>query len=338
MRQTVDDRSFVTGRRPSRGGRTLLVATTGGHLSELVELEARLVGIEPDPVWLVPDSQQTRDLLAGRHVVAAPLIPPRSLCGLPATARLADSLLREHAIDCVVSTGAGLAVAAFLPARARGIACHYVESAARVTGPSLSGQLVQRLPGVQLYRQHAWPAPGRWKFVGSVFDGFQPRIRSELAPGPLRVVVTVGTMPFGFRRLVERLVRALPRHAEVFWQTGHTDTSGLDIEPRPWVSATELRTRMAAADVVVAHAGVGSALTALQQGARPILVPRRSGHAEHVDDHQVQIAGALAARDLALAVEAEDIDEATLTAVAGLRVRRRPGGAPPIPVAGSLRR
>ena len=50
---------------------------------------------------------------------------------------------------------------------------------------------------------------------------------------------------------------------------------------------------MREADVVVAHAGVGTALAALEVGKCPVLVPRRLAHGEHVDDHQVQIASEL---------------------------------------------
>ena len=48
--------------------------------------------------------------------------------------------------------------------------------------------------------------------------------------------------------------------------------------PTSWRAAT------AAADVVISHAGVGSALTALRCGKRPILVPREAARGEHVDD------------------------------------------------------
>ena len=55
------------------------------------------------------------------------------------------------------------------------------------------------------------------------------------------------------------------------------------------------------ADLVVAHAGVGSALMALDAGHCPVLLPRRANHGEHVDDHQILLAGELNRRGLALA-------------------------------------
>ncbi len=41
---------------------------------------------------------------------------------------------------------------------------------------------------------------------------------------------------------------------------------------------------------MISHAGTGSILTALQLGKRPIVVPRRAAHGEHVDGHQDDLA------------------------------------------------
>jgi UDP-N-acetylglucosamine transferase subunit ALG13 len=45
--------------------------------------------------------------------------------------------------------------------------------------------------------------------------------------------------------------------------------------------------------VVVTHAGVGTILTALLNGVRPIVVPRLEAHREAVDDHQLELANRL---------------------------------------------
>ena len=60
---------------------------------------------------------------------------------------------------------------------------------------------------------------------------------------------------------------------------------------------------MREADVVVAHAGVGAALAACEVGRCPVLVPRRSAHGEHIDDHQTQIADELSGRGIAISVD-----------------------------------
>ncbi len=88
---------------------------------------------------------------------------------------------------------------------------------------------------------------------------------------------------------------------------------------------------MREADVVVAHAGVGTALAALEVGKCPVLVPRRLAHGEHVDDHQTQIAGELSRRGLALTVDADALTLDHLLEAAGRTV-----GAPADPPAFEL--
>ena len=86
----------------------------------------------------------------------------------------------------------------------------------------------------------------------------------------------------------------------VLWQTGSTDVSDLDIDGKEVVPAHELEQAMREADVVIAHAGTGTALTSLRMGKRPILVPRDSSHGQHIDDHQFQTAALLDKMGLAL--------------------------------------
>jgi UDP-N-acetylglucosamine transferase subunit ALG13 len=57
---------------------------------------------------------------------------------------------------------------------------------------------------------------------------------------------------------------------------------------------------------VVTHAGVGTILTALQLGTRPVVVPRLHAFAEAVDDHQVALARRLDSAGLVTLVEELD--------------------------------
>ncbi len=137
------------------------------------------------------------------------------------------------------------------------------------------------------------------------------------------MVVSLGTQAdYGFRRLLERLVPIVPAGAEVLWQTGGTDASGLGIDARERVPSEEMRTSIRDADVVVAHAGTGIALMALENGKFPILVPRRAKHGEHVDDHQLTIALDLALRDLCISRDADSLKQRDLVAAASHRVTK----------------
>lgn len=302
----------------------LLVCSVGGHLTQLRMLAPRLRPVDDDVTWVTFDSPHSRSLLAGERVVYVPYVGPRGVLPLAQGSPTAHRLLREG-FTTVVSTGAAVATLYLPPARLYGASAHYVESATRVAGPSVTGRLLAPLPWVHKYTQSPVWAGGAWRFAGSVFEAFEPvavtsaTCRSELR----RVVVTLGTMrDYSFRRAVEALVKAIPPHAEVLWQVGNTPVDGLPITPRQVVPLRELEQAMREADLVVAHAGTGSALTALECGKRPLLVPREHVHGEHVDDHQFQTAGFLAGRDLAEVRRVDDLDEAALHAAAGRAVRR----------------
>ena len=136
---------------------TLLVCSGGGHLQQMWTLRPRLpVG---DVTWVTFDTPQSRSLLAGDDVVYVPYAAPRDLGVAVTIGRTAHNLLKSGKYDRVVSTGASVAVSFMVPARARRITCHYVESAARADGPSLSGRIVARIPGVNTYAQYpSWAA------------------------------------------------------------------------------------------------------------------------------------------------------------------------------------
>lgn len=301
---------------PGTGRRVLAAASAGGHFKQLVALVDRIPDVD-EVTWLTHRRGMSEDLLdATGHgddrVVLADYAAPRDLPNLARNARTARRVLRTREFDLAISTGAGIAVAVLPMARAHGVPAVFVESATRVDGPSLSGRILRWAPGVELCTQHpGYPDP--WRQVGSVHDRFVPG--PPRPPRLERVVVTTGTIrPYGFRRLVERLVTVLPAGTDVLWQTGATDLAGLDVDGRERVPAPELEEAMRAADVVVAHAGTGTALTAFELGIAPVLVPRRHDHGEHVDDHQVPTARTLADRGLATYLEADQVTHDQLLA------------------------
>jgi len=300
---------------------TLLIASTGGHLAQLHQLRPRLRGIDPDVTWVTFDTPQSRALLAGEDVVFVEHTLTRDYRHVITNTVPAAKLLRDRDVTGVVSTGAAIALS-FLPlARARRLPTHYIESATRSSGPSTTGRLLQHVPGINLYAQHEAWADDRWSHAGSVFDGYQARTRRFARVR--RVVVTLGAhRGYGFRRLLERLVAILPPEAEVLWQTGSTDVSGLPIDATPFLPGDELEAAMRDADLVIGHAGIGSALAALQAGRCPLLVPRDPAHGEHVDGHQLEIAAALRDRDLAVVRTVEELDLDDLVLAASTKMAR----------------
>lgn len=302
----------------------LLVASSGGHLKQLWDLAPRVEPGLSDRVWVTYDTPQSRSLLADEEVIFARYARPRDFKNVVTNIGLAHGLLRSRPFHVVISTGAQIAVS-FLPlAAVRGSECHYIESAARVADPSLTGRLMQRLPGLRCYTQYPRGRGGRWLFRGSVFDGFDC-IRVGTPNPPKRVLVLLGMIPkYDFRSLIARLRSILDRRVEIIWQTGATSVEGADLPgARPWYSEKALREAARWADVIVSHAGVGSALLALEAGKSPILTPRRHFRHEHVDDHQVQLATELHARGLATSREVQDLTSRDILETMARVVTRR---------------
>ncbi|XVX19512.1 glycosyltransferase [Actinomycetota bacterium] len=312
--------------------RTLLVASTGGHLEQLSRLRRRFDPDLGEVRWATFDSPQSRSLLAGEHVEFVRPVPTRGLREAAISLPEARRWLRREGITQVISTGSGIAVPWLTAARSLGLEAHYVESTARGDGPSLTGRILSKVPGVHLYAQAESWADERWAYRGSLFDNYAATVPASTDVPIRRVVVTLGTLDYGFRRAVEALVPTLAEvatpDAEVLWQVGLTDTSGLGIEGRERVPAHELRSAIEEADLVIAHAGVGSCLVALDAGRCPVLLSRRAAHGEHVDDHQTMLSRELSSRLLAVAAEPETLSGAHLREAARRGVERNEHSTP----------
>ena len=134
------------------------------------------------------------------------------------------------------------------------------------------------------------------------------------------MVVTFGTQrDFGFRRAAERLAAVLPQvcsaDADVLWQTGATDMTGLGIDgSTPCRRPTSRHVRRPTWSS--ATPGSGTALLTLEHGKCPVLLPRRRAHGEHTDDHQRLIAQELASRGLAVHAERIDVTSDDLLSAA----------------------
>ncbi len=101
------------------------------------------------------------------------------------------------------------------------------------------------------------------------------------------IFATVGTqLPF------DRLLLGLESWAErnpgvpVLAQTGATSRRFRHIETVPQLGQSEFRACFDAARLVVAHAGMGTILSAAEVGKPLILMPRRARFDEHRNDHQ----------------------------------------------------
>ena len=133
---------------------TLLVASAGGHLKQLVQLAPRIEGVGNDPLWVSWDSPQTRSLLQGRRTVFVRPTPPRSPLAVSSNLDYAVRLWRFSGAHQLISTGSQLVLPFAVVGRLSGKACHFIESAARASDHSLTARMLSRIPGMRLYTQY----------------------------------------------------------------------------------------------------------------------------------------------------------------------------------------
>jgi UDP-N-acetylglucosamine transferase subunit ALG13 len=105
------------------------------------------------------------------------------------------------------------------------------------------------------------------------------------------IFVTVGhQMPFNrMVQAVDQWAASRNRH-DVFAQIGLTDYIPTHIQWSPIIDPAEYRQRISDADAVVAHAGMGTILTAFELGTPILVMPRRGELKETRNDHQVATA------------------------------------------------
>lgn len=111
------------------------------------------------------------------------------------------------------------------------------------------------------------------------------------------IFVTVGTQ-LAFDRMVAALDAWAGQHPaeEVFAQIGPSGLRPLHMKHAQFLPPAQVDELMRAADVIVAHAGMGSVLTALALQRPIVIVPRSAAKGEHRNDHQLATARWLQSR------------------------------------------
>lgn len=113
------------------------------------------------------------------------------------------------------------------------------------------------------------------------------------------IFVTVGTHEQQFDRLVKavddlKLDKVI--NEPVYVQTGYSTFEPTHCDHFRFVSYTQMKEYMKAADVVITHGGPSSFIEAMAAGKVPVVVPRRGDLEEHVNNHQVDFVRTVAER------------------------------------------
>lgn len=121
----------------------LLVASSGGHLAQLLAL--RPWWEKHRRTWVTFDTPVARSTLEGENVVSAFHPTTRNVPNAVRNLRLAGRVMAELRPDLVVSTGAGLAAPFFLIARNLSVPSIYLEVYDRVDTATLTGRMCRPL-------------------------------------------------------------------------------------------------------------------------------------------------------------------------------------------------
>jgi UDP-N-acetylglucosamine--N-acetylmuramyl-(pentapeptide) pyrophosphoryl-undecaprenol N-acetylglucosamine transferase len=304
-------------------GTNLLVASTGGHLAELWRLQPE--GARSHRSWVTFDTPQSRDLLRGEDVTYVPYVAPRDVPGVLHAARRIARLASHDRPDVIVSTGAAVALSAGIVASLKRIPMVYIESIARLHGPSLTGSILARSPRIETWTQVSSWANKQWPAAKSVLAQYERvEVDQRVAPHDLNLFVTVGTIaPYRFDALIDSLLKAGLVNETTTWQLGSTTRHDLPGRVHAELGYEQIQQAIREADVIVTHAGVGTVLDVLEAGKVPVVVPRTAARREHVDDHQMDLARHLAAAQLSVSLDASELRQEEVLAAAGMRVRRR---------------
>lgn len=111
------------------------------------------------------------------------------------------------------------------------------------------------------------------------------------------IFVCVGSREYPFDRLIRAVDALVADHTitdEVIAQIGCTKYEPENFQWFRFMDRDAFRKCQEEADLIISHAGAGALVSALKLNKTVLSIPRLKKYGEHVDDHQLQISGALA--------------------------------------------
>lgn len=135
------------------------------------------------------------------------------------------------------------------------------------------------------------------------------------------IFATIGSsLPF------DRLIRAVDELAPLwperpfFAQLGAGAYQPSNMRHARILSATEFMERVRSAELIIAHAGMGSLITALEVGKPIVIMPRRLAHGEINTDHQIATAKRWVGKPgVHVAMDEAELGEAMASAMSDLK-------------------
>ena len=117
------------------------------------------------------------------------------------------------------------------------------------------------------------------------------------------IFVAVGTQKFPFNRLlkgIDDLIEQGRLEGDIFAQIGHSDYVPRNYKYKDFLSKDDFQSCISDCEVLITHSGVATIIAGMKMEKPVVVVPRFARYAEHVDDHQLQIAESFSDKNLVL--------------------------------------
>lgn len=126
------------------------------------------------------------------------------------------------------------------------------------------------------------------------------------------IFVTLGNDKHKFPRLLDQinLLSNQIKDQKFIVQAGHTEfRAGKNTFSKRFFDKETFYNNIREASTVISHAGAGTLIKLVQEGKKPIVVPRLSNFNEHLNNHQLEIANEFRNRNLCYLVnKIEDLN------------------------------
>jgi UDP-N-acetylglucosamine transferase subunit ALG13 len=123
------------------------------------------------------------------------------------------------------------------------------------------------------------------------------------------IFVILGTQKFQLNRLLKKLDKYVEEGKikdDIVAQIGYSDYLPKRYKYVEFLDKKDFDTMIRKADIVIAHSGVGSIISALSADKPVVVFPRLAKYKEHIDDHQLDIAHAFSHKNYCLCCEEND--------------------------------
>jgi UDP-N-acetylglucosamine transferase subunit ALG13 len=283
----------------------LFLSSSGGHFSELVYI-ARKFDATKESQIITFDSSDTLVTSLEFDITYLPYVAPRKILPLVRIIPRLNRILNRKSFDYIASTGAAIAIIAYVLAKLRRKPFYYVESFARQSSFSLTTKILKIIGLKHFFVQSEGLASAKYMLIPNPINSFRSTREIDFnIKKSLRIFVALGTIrDFEFPRAID-LVKQLVNETDLInWQLGFTKYENLPGKTYSELDRDQFIHLIVSSDIIICHAGIGILTDCFSVGKKPLVIPRRGKYHEHVDDHQVEMMKFLLSKQLVIDLEA----------------------------------